>query len=226
MAEINIQKKKSPIWPWLILMVVVIIAAWLLIDNVIEKDNEVAGGVKDELQDDEFLENDDHENEIRRDNLTSRNTSYASVMVNEYIVFINDKQPSGNTGNEEFIKEGVKKLGNALSAVVQAKYPGDAELNNKSEFIKQKSDSINQVNNSSGEIKEIFISTVEIMNSMKNRSKKNIDNEISKAKESAEKIKATQPAKNQQKEMIVFLKQSGDVLQVIAADEEINNNRY
>jgi hypothetical protein len=147
-------------------------------------------------------------------------------MVNEYIVFINDKQPSGNTGNEEFIKEGVKKLGNALSAMVQAKYPGDAELNNKSEFIQQKFDSINQVNNSSGEIKEIFISTVEIMNSMKNRSKKNIDNEISKAKESAEKIKANQPAKNQQKEMIVFLKQSGDVLQVIAADEEINNNRY
>jgi hypothetical protein len=210
MAEIHIQKKRPPVWPWIIAVIVVVIAAWLLIDYTQNDEDGIAGGIVNDI----------------REEPGTRDSSYASEVVHEYIVFINDSLPGENGANENFINEGVKKLGLALSAVSDEKFPRDVDLNNKTDFVQQKTDSISQFADNSNEIKMLFVSTVDVMNSMKVKSGQDIDSEITDVKESVDRIKQNQPAKKQQKEMIVFLKESGDVLQILAAKDETNNNRY
>jgi hypothetical protein len=41
MAEINIQKKRMPIWPWLVGLVVIILLVWLIVDGINRNNNQV-----------------------------------------------------------------------------------------------------------------------------------------------------------------------------------------
>jgi hypothetical protein len=216
MAEIHIQKKRPPVWPWILLILVLIVAAWLFIETTRDDDLEVAGGVRDESNYDEF----------NRENLTAPDTSYAAVMVNEYIAFINEEQQ--NRSEEEFISEGIKKLGMALSAIAREKFPGDAEINREVDSIQKKTGTLDNVSENSNDINDIAAGTVQVMNSMQQKGNENIEGEVSKVKESADKISSDRPAVKQQKEITSFLRESGDVLQILAADDKDDNinNRY
>ena len=41
MVEINIEKKKRPVWPWILLIVIVALLAWAIYDFVIDPDDRV-----------------------------------------------------------------------------------------------------------------------------------------------------------------------------------------
>lgn len=215
MAEIHIQKKRTPIWPWIIGVLIVVIIALILIDNPL----------KTKIEDTNIVVfNDTTESDYKR-----TDTSHASEKVNDFVLFINNP-PEDKSSNEVFIKEGVKKLSGALTSIVDEKFPAEAEINNKADFVQQKSDSLITENNfskNSKEIKEIFISTTEVLNSIQQKNNQNMDAEISEVKNSAEKINSGKPAIHQQKEIQTFFKEAGDILQVLAGsdDTDLNNRK-
>ena len=39
MVEINIEKKKKPVWPWILLLVIVALLIWAIYEFTIDRDN-------------------------------------------------------------------------------------------------------------------------------------------------------------------------------------------
>ncbi|RPI74364.1 MAG: hypothetical protein EHM47_03815 [Ignavibacteriales bacterium] len=204
MAEIHIQKKKRPVWPWILIIAAVLIAAWLLVENT-RVDEQIAGGLKDEQKEEEY-------NSIPK--------THSSAMLNDYIRFINEEQPSGSNPNKDFINEGVKKLSMAISEIAEEKFPRNSEINSQADLIQKKSYNLRDDSKNSNEIRDIAVSTADIFGSMRKNSGKNIDSEVSAVRNSADKIVINKSVEKQQNEITDFLKQSGDVLQRLAADDK------
>jgi|GEM_PF-4054374 len=213
MAEIRIQKKKPPLWPWILIIAVVLIAAYLLIKNT-RIDEEIAGGMRDDRN--------NTERETERDYKTPR-TNRSSEIVNDYLLFINNQKP-GTEKSDDYISVGVQKLSNAISTIANEKFSGDADINNKANRLQESSDNFNEAEKNSSSFKEIADNSIDVLNDMQKKKNKNINNKISDARKSIDKINSSQPVENQQKEIENFFKESGEVLQILAADDN-NINR-
>jgi uncharacterized membrane-anchored protein YhcB (DUF1043 family) len=212
MAEIRIQKKKPPVWPWILIIAAVIIAAYLLIENT-RVDEEIAGGMKDDR--------DNIESETERD-YSDPQSDRSSEIVNDYLLFINNQQPGSEQG--DYISGGMQKLTSAISAIADEKFSGDADINDKADRLQERTNNLNS-DNDSRSFKQIADNSVNVLNDMQQKKNKNIDNKISDARKSLDKINSSQPAENQQEEIENFFKESGEVLQILAADDEnINRN--
>lgn len=219
MAEIHIQKKRPPVWPWILGVLLVIIVAFLMIETNFNRDTFEDDGIV-------YLDT------LTQD-YTFKDTANASAKVNDFVEFVSNGDTLSNRGkadDQEFITEGVKKLSGALKAVVDEKYPDNDEMKNKADFIQQKSDSLalnNRIAENSREIKEVFNSTIEVISSIQQQDKQQPGKNISEVKETVQKINVNKPAADQKETIRNFFKETGQVLQTLARSDvqELNNTR-
>ncbi len=195
MAEINIQKKRKPIWPWIIIILIVIIAAWFLIKN---------NGIKNNT--DILSDSTTNQQNIVVD--TSRSNE-----IEDFTEFIDDS--TNITDAVSYTKEGLEKLSNALGYIInrndslQNNQRQMADLNEAIEKIKDSSDNASNAKN----VKNAFITSSDLMKSIKNEKYGNTQNQITDISSIAHSININQPLKNQLDIIKKFFKQSNNIIQ-------------
>jgi len=189
MAEIRIQKKRRVIWPWiLILLIILIVAAWYFL-----KDNEY---IKETAAD------------ILPDSVTSINLSDFSISgskTDEFIRFVEDS--SGTININRFTKEGLNKLAASLNSIISKNDSLKSTLKNGGVVLEKMAGNIS-INSDLQKIKEVFIASADLMKSMQEKSYKNLYIEISEVRMSAESLNTDRSIEVQENTIKNFFRRS------------------
>jgi len=189
MAEIRIQKKRRVIWPWiLILLIILIVAAWYFL-----KDNEY---IKETAAD------------ILPDSVTSINLSDFSISgskTDEFIRFVEDS--SGAININRFTKEGLNKLAASLNSIISKNDSLKSTLKNGGVVLEKMAGNIS-INSDLQKIKEVFIASADLMKSMQEKSYKNLYIEISEVRMSAESLNTDRSIEVQENTIKNFFRRS------------------
>jgi hypothetical protein len=193
MAEIRIQRKRRVIWPWiLILLIILAIAAWYFL-----KENEY---IKEKAAD------------ILPDSVSSINLRDFSISGNktdEFIRFVEDS--SGAMNINRFTKEGLNKLAASLNSIISKNDSLKSTLKNRGDVLEKMAGSIS-INSDLQKIKEAFIASADLMKSMQEKSYKNLYAEISEVRKSAESLDTDRSIEVQENTIKNFFRRSSSAV--------------
>ncbi|MDQ3190841.1 MAG: hypothetical protein M3Q58_04535 [Bacteroidota bacterium] len=114
MTEIHVQKKKKPVWPWVVGLILIVVVILLLVDNGAQKKAEMAVT----------------EREIPEE-------------VTDYILYVRQTDASDTMNiHHEYTSEGIQKLASALEALVDEINSQEVEMDEKKDRLNQIADYI------------------------------------------------------------------------------------
>ncbi|MGE5845862.1 MAG: hypothetical protein ACM34O_03995 [Ignavibacteria bacterium] len=194
MAEIRIQKKRKAVWPWILILVIIITAAaWFLL-----KDNEY---IKEKAAD------------ILPDSAAAfkiNDLSVSGSKADEFINFVKDSIHATNIHN--YTKNGLNKLSESLNSIIAENDSLKRSLENKGNSLKRITSNINPYSGVQ-QIKTAFLASTDLMKSMQEVKFKNLSTEVSKVKTTAESLNTNQPIQAQENKIKDFFRRSSSVVQ-------------
>ncbi len=210
MAEIHIQKKKKPVWPWIlgaIVMAAIVIWAITGTDNDNRQDQTIANQPVQEQQTETYT---DQQDQQRVD------------AVDDFVTFVQE----GNAREEmdidhKYTSEGIRLLAVALSDMADQLGADDLNIQQKKDELKLKADRIQKDPNSTQHadtIRSAFKISAELMDEIQKENFPNLENQVSNVKETAENVDPNTQTLNQKENVKAFFSSSAQAL------SEMNNN--
>lgn len=217
MAEINIQKKKTPVWPWIVLALVVLLLVFFFV-----------------LSPDRDYDDTDDE-AVVTDTLGYGNDYGAGDPVNEYSMFVSNGDDDMQMGREhEYTSRGLNLLAAALGSVIEKDTVDDTSVKAKQDTLRSKAEAITEDPESAkhaDKIQEAALAAVDLMEAAQQKNKnQDTQREIKEARQAAQNIKAGTAALQQKDSIKKFFKESDDVVQAFSrntdgrAAGDMNNN--
>jgi hypothetical protein len=204
MAEIKIEKKK-PIWPWVILGLIILAVIIYFVmanddeDELIEEDN--TEQVVTPMEDNEEVE----PNTWKEDNLSGEES------VSKYLTHIDDKEKMGI--DHQYSNQALIYLINALEnraeeADINTEFEIQELKNNVSE-IKEDPQDLSHANT----INSVGRKIVSLMNKMQQEKFSDISEDVQQVETALQNIEPSTPTLDQKNAVNSFYKEAGDVLQ-------------
>lgn len=204
MAEINIEKRKSPVWPWILLAVLAIAAVIWWIDD----------DDPDTFQTEEVAQIDE-ENNFDANNMQENGQE---GNVREYISYIEE---NGNkiTVSHKYSHDALTRLADALEEVATE---NNAELQNENALkeLRDKADQLKETTSSTQHanlLSEASKNAADIIENLKADLPEN-STDISDLKDAAESINPNALLTNQKNEVHRFFNESAEVLEAMSAN--------
>lgn len=202
MAEIHIEKKKKPVWPW-ILGALLLLAGiiWLVVDTDSGNDNNQTATEQTYVQEEVYTD--------QQENLSSN-------AVEEFVTFVQDNNARQEMDlNHDYTAEGIRLLSAALNDVVDKLGTEDVNINQKKDYLNQKAQRIQQDPASTQHadtIRSAFITSAELMADIQSEHFPNLDDQVSNVKETAENIDPNTQTLNQKENVKAFFSSSAQAL--------------
>ncbi|MBA3901528.1 MAG: hypothetical protein H0X62_15220 [Bacteroidetes bacterium] len=204
MAEIDIQKKKKPIWPW-ILGILVIIAAIVLLGREETRD-EVGETVAP----------------------ITNGEAEVPEEISEYVAYIRQTEPTEEMGiHHEYTAEGLRKLASALDALVSETDTDDVEISDKRGRIEEAANYIQQdpyAGTHADTIKAAFVVASQVILALQRQNFPDLSNEAQNLHSTAQDIDAQTLTLEQQEGVKEFFEESASTLDAMARRWNENGN--
>lgn len=207
MTKIDIQKKGSPVWPWIIGIILAFVLVWILVDTDERKDTAIVDTEITEPGEDYTAESDE---------------------VQSFLNFAAD----GNMGiDHEYTSSGIQNMADALeyiadnsNADVQTQNKVD-ELNNKAESITQDPESTKHAD----KIKDAFVTAADLITNLQQSVYPELNQEAQDVVNASENINSNELTLNQKQEIKNFFDETAQVVRAMSMQIEstasMNNDR-
>ena len=207
MAEIKIEKKKKPVWPWILALVIIGgILIWIWTDDAEPVTDEP--GVVAEEQIDQARE---RENRTAREN--SDNSAPDDGAVNEYVQYVEENAESMGL-EHEYTHKGLTNLAEALESVA-SQMPGSPNVQSDISNLKQQADRLMKETESTkhaNTIREAFMSSANVLEEFQQNQYPDMQQEVQELKSIAKNIDKSKMATEQSDAVNRFFAQSADVV--------------
>lgn len=208
MAEIKIEKKKKPIWPWIIaLLIIAAIIIWIWADS----------GDTEEIEDNVVTDEQVIEEEEEPMAAENEDNMQAPAAVSDYVAWV--EKEGGNMGlPHEYTHKGITNFADALEAMAE-EMPDSPEVNEQLQKLRQQADQLKKEKESTKHadiIRKAFISGSNVINEFKNMGNSGMDQQVQDLMSTAKNVKADELATNQAKAVNNFFSQSADILDRMA----------
>jgi hypothetical protein len=204
MAQIDIQKKKKPIWPW-ILGILVIIAAIVLLgreDTPQEAEETVAP--------------------------VTNGTTQVPEQISEYVAYVQQADPSEEMGiHHEYTAEGLRKLASALDALVSETNTENVEITDQKNRIEEAANYIQQepyAGTHADTIKAAFVVAAQVISTVQRQNFPNLSTEAQNLSSTARNIDPQTLTLEQKEGVQEFFDQSASTLDAMAKRWNGNQN--
>jgi hypothetical protein len=197
MAEIKIEKKNRPVWPWILAAVIVILAVVLLIPgdtgrNAEQAVTEITGNDRGEVP-----------NEI-----------------SEYVTFVKGREGTDEMGlHHEYTSEGIRKLSSALEALVDETGTDDNRMNENKNRLREIADYIQDDPQSlthADSIRAAFVIASDVIVSVIDQNFPELKSESERVQSSARDVGPETATLEQQESVQSFFEESASALNEIA----------
>jgi hypothetical protein len=229
MAEIKIEKKK-PIWPWILVGLIVLgIAIYFIADSGSGEREQSAydterndGVIRDKDNRDNNVTGEERDNTRVLGNDQSRNTS-GNPAVAAYVNFVRDDIKGDDLKEHpEKVRQAFMHLTEACEAKAQQVGYKSAQLNIAREQADQMVSGTSDINNSGNIRATADILAAELANIQQSKFP-DLDKEASKLREASAEISPDEPITDQNQEVKSFLTEAADLLENM--EEELSDNR-
>lgn len=214
MAEINIKKRKKPVWPWILgALVLMAVFGWLVF-SITDTDTEAPDYTATTYTPDINLDRNETDN-IGVDNTISNSGDAAAYV--DFVEGMNGREKVGI--DHEFTSDGIRRLADALSSLAAKEGLETAIIEQTKDQLYQAANQIQkdpQSEQHANNIREAFTGAADFMQTLQQKSYPNIADQITQVEKAAEAIDAKQLTTNQKEKIKAFFEKSGDVVEEMA----------
>lgn len=200
MAEIKIEKKK-PIWPWIVLALVILALLYFFV--FADDDNDDLDAVETEQVEEGTVWEDEMETETDTAN-------WNTGAVQSYLTYISDNNRMGL--DHEYTNNAIIELMNAVQAKAdEMNYDISADMQSVREdaqVIQQDPMALNHADR----IKSAGMKLANIIENMQKEGFPNLSNDVNEVKTAVQNINETTPTLEQRDQIKMFFDEAGDVL--------------
>ncbi len=208
MAEIHIEKKKKPIWPWILGALLLAVVIWIVVDSTNSKDDSQRQVVTTQTT------------RQQEDFYTDQQEIQNTDAVDDFINFVQEGNAREDMDiDHEYTAEGIRLLSVALNDVVNQLGVDDVNMQQKKENLNRKADQI-QKNPTSTQhadtLKSAFISSAEIMSNIQKEHFPNLNSQVNNISETAQAIDPNTQTLNQKHNVKAFFSSAAQALHEMA----------
>lgn len=220
MAEIRVEKKNRPVWPWILGVLLLAAIVWIIADDNDTEPREQIGTVYEESMNE--TDNLRNRNDTLRNNAPGNDARGAAMA---YVNFVNQNDEQITT-DHEYSQQALNYLSRALNSV--------ANQNNISIEDKQKLDELRQKANRLVEnenstqhanmLADAFNSAAEIIENLQEKDFPDLDKEAEDVKNAADRIRPNVVVTNQKEAVKNFFDKSADAIKSMAENGNRNED--
>jgi hypothetical protein len=204
MAEIRIKKKSSPVWPWIIGILIILAAVWFILEFVLTEEG-IRFGEKYRIEERYVEPNGD-------------NYPTHTKRIDDFIAMINDKSFIEESVDEEKAKDGMQLLSEALNEVIEEQDIQSQEIIADKHVLSEQVNNNNELNNkegtgSSGDINRSFYTAANLITGIQQEQYPELAGVAAEVQESAMAIEPSEDISEQGELVKDFLIKSGYALQ-------------
>lgn len=214
MAEIEIQRKKRPVWPWILAAIAILVVLWLVINSLNRK----------------YDKNEHNENLIEGSNDTDAALAKRIAEAKKYekypgpigafLHFAHNDEIVDMNQHHHYTNQGLHQLVDALH-MVNAKKGGGESVAQKLNLVITESDKLLQNPGSemhSGVMRNSFIICTDAMAALQQKFYPGLADKVANVRQAAESMDSNKPALEQQSKIKSFFEKSADVLEAMGAE--------
>lgn len=211
MAEIHIEKKSRPIWPWILGILLVVGLVWVVMELTDKDKQEMAYGPGATSRVEEPVATDG--SRMEQEEQMGQQPESPEGEVGAFVSMVNDQEAMEDIGvDHEKTGEGLLKLTSALkevSAEDESYEPELDELEQKAEDIKADSMSLQQPN----QVSEVMTQAADVMGKIQESQFPEVNKEVDRVEDAAKAIQPEEQLKNQKQEVQIFFEESASALE-------------
>lgn len=210
MAEIRVEKKSRPVWPWIVGLLLLAAIIWIVVDSGDDVDDrdEVAATEMEEAQDNTLQEAQPN----RQQDMNNQNAPMA------YVSFVEENEEE-ITMQHEYSNQALTHLSNALSSVADG---ASAETQQKLDDLKQKANAITQNTNSTQHanmLAEAFTTAAGVMESLQQEMFPDLQNEVKSVRDAANEVDPNVMVNEQKDAVKKFFHSSADAIEAMSEQD-------
>jgi len=210
MAEIKIEKKK-PIWPWIILALVILALLYFLVFANDDTNDDLDDTNTEQVEEGTAWESDTtFQDNNRTADWDEQNQSGTNQGVDGYLAYISDEQRMGV--DHEYTNNALLQLANAVEAKAnEVNYDISAEMESIREDARQIQEDPTSTNHANT-IKDAGTKLADVIQDMQEEHFPNLSNDAEEVKTAAQNINESTETHQQRDQIKKFFEEAGDVL--------------
>lgn len=230
MADIDIQKKSKPVWPWILGVLLLIAVAWVTIDAL--NDGGPETGETAILDRPVVTEQPVVVVPEPEEGLIEEPTSEVIAQAEEaelqgpakdFVTFVDTSKASADMGlHHEYTSTGIQQLSSALSYIVETKFADDVELGKRKDLMEKKANQIQKDPMSlkhANMIQDAFVAASNVMDRLQQTGYPDLEEKVKDAKKAAKEINVSKPTLEQKDNVKNFFEESSEVVEAMAVGE-------
>lgn len=201
MAEIHVEKKKRPVWPWILAILLAAAVIWIIADD---KDNEIENEIS-------TVQSEEQDQMNRQDQ-----DRYKETEQNAATAYVNFIEESGDkvTKSHEYSHQALTHLSNALDEIAQN---NNVSLENKKDLdkLKQQADKLMKEKSSTQHaniLADAFQSAAQIINNIQKEQFPDLKKQADEVTDAANKMKPNVVVTNQKDAVKGFFEKSANTV--------------
>lgn len=213
MADIDIEKKKRPVWPWIVAILLAAAVIWWVADDDDEYGDEVSTVQTEQQYDD---------TERERDRTAGEQTAGAGAAM-AYVNFI-EENGQQVTKSHQYTHKAMTHLSKAVEAIAQE---NNVAIENKQELnnLKEKADQLKEERSSTKHaniMAEAFTSAAKVINNIQDKQYPDLKQPASEVMNAAKDVKPDVLATNQKSEIKNFFDKSASAIEEMHSNSSVS----
>lgn len=213
MAEIKVEKRRKPAWPWIIGALAIILAAFLFLnrDNFEETENPVASTGTNQ-QEGVAGGKSDSDNEIS----TSASEITGSDCIQKFSSFVQNNKAKAMEGvHHSYTHDGLKYLSCSLESLIDQNNVKNAELDKKQSQLSQTAEAVQKNVDSDdhiSKIKDAFKESVDILETIQEENYPELKDKVAEVRKAASSLETKTSTLEQKDELARFFEKASEVV--------------
>jgi|GEM_PF-4887363 len=207
MAEIKIQEKKSPVWPWILGIILIALAVWLILENRNDDDDNSETALADDTT---YVDSAEMYDEAQINSEEEVNNFTGFVQSNDTVTNI----------DENYVRTGFERLLSAVSAVISDQNINDTDIAEQRDSLTNYVDDLNsgEIEENRENVRKAFVSASDLMQAVQRKNFPDLKSRVDEIKQTAQSMRGKKL--NQQKEKVKeYFEKSSMVLQEMVNKE-------
>lgn len=202
MAEIEIQRKKPPIWPWILGALVLVALLWFLVDQTGQRE-----------PDQDTVAN------ITGIEPAAEPTGPMLNEVQQFVTFVRENQPTEEMGlNHEYTSTGIRNLADALNAIAKQTDNHNDQIEQKHEELLQMADQIQKDPESTQHanvIRDAFTTSADLMEQLQRNLYPHLNDQVAEVRQAAQSVDPGNLTLDQKIDVKQFFERASDAVQAM-----------
>lgn len=194
MAEIEIQRKKAPIWPWILGALALVALLWFLVSQTGQRSP---------------------------DQVTTAANTTAPMLpeVQEFVTFVREGKPAEDMGlDHEYTSNGIRNLADALNAIAHRTDNHNDQIDSKRQELHQMADQIQKDPLSiqhADIIRDAFTTSADMMEQVQRNLYPQLEDQVAEVRQAAQSINPQELTLDQKNEVKQFFERASEAVRAM-----------